>query len=81
MPVTPVLVIDTIPLKGRVRKYQPDYGMARLEVVAWAHDKNCECEAHHTFTCDQCGRRVGWCLGGADNMPGACNFCWKPEAP
>lgn len=24
----------------------------------------------------RCGRRFGYCIGGSDDMPGACDFCW-----
>jgi len=75
---TPVLVIDSIPLKGRMRAVRTHRSW-RLDPIPWAHGKNCECEAHETFTCDRCGRRVGYCLGAHDNMPGACDFCWKPR--
>jgi hypothetical protein len=75
--------IDGIPLKGRWTK---DVRITVDGIVIspgprakpWAHNANCSCEAHETFTCDQCGRRVGWCLGSDDNMPGACDFCWRP---
>lgn len=31
-----------------------------------------------TFRCPHCKRRVGWCMGCYDNMPEACDDCWKP---
>ena len=65
-----VIRIDGIPLKGRWLS-----GRAR----PWAHNRGCSCQPHQTFTCDRCGRRVGWCLGAHDNMPGACDFCWRPR--
>lgn len=65
--MTAIVTIDGISLKG-----SPD--------KPWAHNPGCSCKAHETFTCDCCGRRVGYCLGSFDNMPGACNFCWKPES-
>ncbi len=46
----------------------------------WAHAPRCGCRCDQTFTCNRCGRRVGHCLGGYDNMPEACNFCWRPPA-
>jgi hypothetical protein len=49
------------------------------EDLPWAHAPGCRCKPEETFTCAHCGRRVGYCLGGFDNMPEACNFCWKPE--
>lgn len=53
---------------------------ARLgRVPAWPHAPGCECEGHETFTCERCGKRYGWCLGASDNMPEACDFCWKPS--
>jgi hypothetical protein len=61
------MMLSGIPLKGRAGG------------LPWAHNADCDCEAHHTFTCNRCGRRVGWCLGAADNMPSACDFCWKPD--
>ena len=45
----------------------------------WAHAGDCECAPWHTFVCAHCGRVVGWCLGADDNMPDACDFCWRPE--
>lgn len=56
--------IDGVSMKGR--GFKP-----------WAHARNGSCLVHQTFTCDRCGRRVGDCLGEADNMPGACDFCWN----
>ncbi len=72
-----VLSIDGISLKGTVERVGGRHGA--LVHKPWAHGKNCPCEAHETFTCDRCGRRVGYCLGAADNMPGACDFCWTPK--
>lgn len=42
-----------------------------------AHSRGCECVAIHRFRCGVCGRVRGWCLGAADNMPNACDFCWR----
>ncbi len=47
--------------------------------TAWPHLDDCECEVTHTFTCDRCGKRYGWCLGCHDGMPGACDFCWAKK--
>jgi hypothetical protein len=44
------------------------------------HVKGCNCLAVHHFKCPHCGCRVGWCLGCHDNMPEACDFCWKRAA-
>ena len=70
-----IAAIEGIPLAGRVvvvarghKVYKP-----------WAHLPDCDCKPEHTFTCAVCGRRVGWCLGASDNMPAACDFCWRPR--
>lgn len=81
-----ITVIDGVSLKGRIRRGVPPifvdglpcYGR-RLLHKPWAHNPDCACEVHETFTCDQCGRRVGYCMGAHDNMPGACDFCWRPQ--
>ena len=70
-----VLVLDGISLKGTVWRNRLGHV---VEAKPWAHNPNCNCKPHQTFTCDRCGRRVGYCLGCDDNMPGACDFCWKP---
>lgn len=44
----------------------------------WAHQPSgCDCGIHETYTCDRCGHRVVHCIGCSDNMPGACDFCWR----
>lgn len=63
-----ITAIEGVPLKG-------------VSGLPWAHAADCQCEPHQTFTCDRCGRRVGHCLGCHDNMPGACDFCWKEPKP
>jgi hypothetical protein len=62
-----ILVIEGVSLRHEPRSGLP-----------WAHADGCGCDATQTFTCDRCGRRFGWCLGAHDNMPGACDFCWRP---
>ena len=42
----------------------------------WAHIPDCECAPEHTYTCQYCGRRFGWCIGGTDEIAPCCDFCW-----
>jgi hypothetical protein len=72
-----VLTLDGISLKGSIQR--PEGRRGPLVHKPWAHNAPCPCEAHETFTCDRCGRRVGYCLGAHDNMPSACDFCWTPK--
>ena len=66
-----ILSIEGISLRrsGRGRRSKP-----------WAHAPRCDCTLEQTFTCEHCGRRFGWCLGMADELPGACDFCWAAKA-
>ena len=68
-----VTMIAGVPLKGRTWVRGGTH-----HVKPWAHTAYCACDVDQTFTCDRCGRRVGWCLGCHDEMPGACDFCWRP---
>jgi hypothetical protein len=54
-------------------------GVGRLVVKPWMHARDCTCDVTQTFTCAHCGRRFGWCMGAADNMPEACDLCWRPR--
>lgn len=40
------------------------------------HHRGCDCTPEMVFFCTGCGKRVGWCLGAADNRPTICDFCW-----
>lgn len=79
----PILVIDGIPLKGRIGADAVAAATRRADrrvwTLPWAHAFACSCLPEQTFTCARCGRRVGYCLGASDNMSDACDFCWKPE--
>jgi hypothetical protein len=44
------------------------------------HVDDCSCKVVHHFKCPHCKVRVGWCRGAYDNMPEACDMCWKPPA-
>lgn len=68
-----IVEIEGISLKGRITIR----GLT-LTYRPWAHAKGCRCTVEQTFTCGYCGRRMGWCMGAADNMVGACDFCWRP---
>ena len=70
--IAAITMLDGVSLKSRPAN-------RRSVALPWAHAFDCHCEAHQTFTCDRCGRRVGYCLGASDNMPEACDFCWREE--
>ena len=74
-----VTSVEGVSLKGTRRRRW--VGARLVETwLPWAHSPGCGCEPCQTYTCDRCGRRVGWCLGADDNMPGACDFCWHEPA-
>ena len=72
-----VVSIDGVSLKGDWHCDVVDYRLVQV-AKPWAHAPGCACDVTQTYTCDRCGRRVGYCLGCSDNMPGACDFCWTP---
>jgi hypothetical protein len=74
--MTVVTHIDGIPLRGRFFRVRKRGGRIVVAYKPWAHEPDCACDVTHTFTCANCGRRVGWCLGGFDELPDDCNFCW-----
>lgn len=74
-----VLAIEGISLRYSGRLVWRN-GRPTVELRPWAHAPGCGCKLAETFTCDRCGRRVGFCLGCHDDMPGACDFCWHPPS-
>jgi hypothetical protein len=70
-----VVVLEGISLKGKWRREWVNSTLVN-RWLPWAHAPDCKCDVTMTYSCDRCGRRVGWCLGGDDNMRGACDFCW-----
>ena len=77
--MTVITHLDGIPLRGRVFRVRKRGGQFVGADKPWAHAADCVCEVTHTFTCAYCGRRVGWCLGGYDDLPDGCNFCWMAK--
>lgn len=61
------------------KRYTPDVPRLRAEYVRWcgalhqAGAGHCGCKARQWFKCESCGRRYGWCVGGAPDP--RCDVC------
>lgn len=53
-----------------------DIRSGAVTMTPWPHLSGCTCDVTQTYTCERCGRRFGHCIGAADDMPEACDYCW-----
>lgn len=61
---------------GLTAAYRSQQRREAEEMRTAKHIKGCRRSCGGTFVCDVCSRRVGYCNGAADTMPGACTDCW-----